>query len=747
MTDAFDPTGLQDICRTSIITTSMVIKHCISSRFTQNIEYLENNECNVNKLGLYLDTQITEAEEFIGGASIISSLDISSRGTMPDTDTRALFGFIHKFSEENQAPPSFRDLLDFIVEAHKVSQAFEDILFSLNSSGYLHSAPKTNARTKYKVIDKHCTDLVEKAKRNKLDPLIGREKEIARMIEVLAHYKKKNPLLVGEAGTGKTAIVEGLASAIAQDRVPEAIKGAKIFSTSIAQLMAGTKFRGDVEEKVSELLKELAQHEKDTGLQTYLFIDEVHQIVGAGNNGSGGGSDIANIIKPALAGGELALIGATTSKEYKKSIQSDSALDRRFQTLKVEPPTDAETIEILKKGIAPVLTLHHGVKYPLPIIKRAVELSSKYITNKAQPDKSISLLDSIGARLRTTEQRTTARVSDVEKLVAAITGTPVTAFKQKVDKDTYIDIEAKLNEVVFGQAEATAKITEIYERSKAGLSEEGQPIGSALLIGPTGVGKTEVANSLAKITESHFFKINMGEYTEEHSVAKLFGAPPGYVGHKEGGLLTNEITKYPHTVLLLDEVEKAHKKVFESLLGIIDGAKMTDGEGNTVDFSNVFILATSNVGASSAALKKAPLGLIGGAELETKAKAKVSEKALKQTFSPEFRNKLSAVINFNALGTSEIRLVTDKFLKKAQDKLKERKDINIEFTEEVYDYINKNGFDPAFGARPIARLVTELIVDSLVKPILKGEVKKGDNIKFDVAEDKVVFTVKETVEV
>jgi len=657
-------------------------------------------------------------------------------------DLRALFDYIGDYGKEKQSAPKFNELLEFILERNEAnSDSYAEVVYALKASGFKPKLAKE--ATQYKTINKYCDDLVIKATNNRLDPMIGRESEVTKMIEVLARYKKKNPLLVGKAGTGKTAVVEGLASAIAQGKVPEAIKSAKIFSTSVSKLMAGTKFRGDVEEKVELLTQELIKYGKEKNVPVYLFIDEIHQICSAGSS-SQDGSNISNILKPKLASGELALIGATTDKEYKRTIQKDDALDRRLQRITINEPSDKETLEILKRGVAPVLAAYHGVDYSNKVLQRTVELSSKYILDKAQPDKSIAIIDSIGARLRTTEKRVKTAVKDVEKYIAEATGTPISAFKQRAKSEEYVDIEAELNKVVFGQADSIKKIAEVYERAKAGLNEDGQPIGSILAVGPTGTGKTECAKSLAEITKANFFKINMGEFTEEHSVAKLFGAPPGYVGHSEGGLLTNQIRKNPHTVLLLDEVEKAHAKVFEALLGIIDGAKMTDGEGNEVDFRNVMIIMTSNVGAAQAASRKL-ISLTGSSIALAEAKAQVSEKALQATFSPEFRNKLTAVVNFNSLGPDEIRSVTDKFLSKAAEKLMDRKGIKVEFTDSVREYVNENGFDAQFGARPIKKLIDAKVVDSLVKPLLKGEVSKGDTLVFDISEGDVVYSKKELI--
>ena len=737
--DRLDISKLEsDLKSSPAMTPSVVVFSCIDDKFQSNIKYLEDSKCNVGVLVAQLAEQIQEDNE----NAITFASDYLN--TMMTNDMRTLLEYINSYTSESKVPPTFEEIITFIYSSNtKSSDTFQEVVFALKSSGYNPVVAGTN--NKYKTINKYCVDLVIKAKNNRIDPLIGREAEVERMVEILAHYKKKNPLLVGEAGTGKTCVVEGLASRIAQGKVPAALIGAKIYSTSIAAIMAGTKFRGDVEEKVGELLAELKKHQEEMGVPTILFIDEIHQIIGAGTNGGNNdGSSIANIIKPQLASGELSLIGATTEKEYKRTIQKDEALNRRMQVVRINQPSDAETIEIIRKGVAPVLNAYHGVKFSKAVIESAVRLSSKYITDKAQPDKAISLLDSIGARLRTTESRETARVSDVEKLISVITGTPVTAFKQKVGKEEYIDIESKLNAVVFGQTEAVKKIAEIYERSKAGLSEEGQPIGSVLCVGPTGVGKTEIAKSIAKLTDSHFVKINMGEYTEEHSVAKLFGSPPGYVNTQEGGILTNAVRKNSHAVILLDEIEKAHTKVFEALLGIIDGASMTDGEGNKVDFSNTFIIMTSNVGMASAANRKV-INLSGAKGLIEGVKAAVSMAALQAHFSPEFRNKLSATITFNSLNETDIRRVTDKFLDSAKAKLKDRRGVEVSFTEAVYVYIAKKGFSAEFGARPTKKLIDTKIVDVLVRPLLRGEIKSGDKLSFDILNEDVVYSIEETI--
>jgi len=497
-TDKLDMKQIEnDLKQSFALTPNVLIYSCLGDKYQNNIKYLEESNCNVGRLKATLMNQINDDNSNaleVGASSMLGGL------VTPDMEN--IMMHIQSYAEKNGSTPRFEEIINYMFETNRKNKdMFEQVVFALKASGYSRSVAAENS--KYKTLNKYCTDLVTKAKNNRLDPLIGREAEVERMIEILAHYKKKNPLLVGDAGVGKTQIVEGLASAIAQDLVPDAIKGAKIFSTSIARLIAGTKFRGDVEEKVGALLDELKKHESEQGVPTYLFIDEIHQIIGAGSNSSNqDGSNIANIIKPDLANGGISLIGATTPKEYKRTILKDDALNRRLQVVRIEEPSDEETIQILRKGISPVLTDYHGVKYSKKVIEKAVRLSSKYITDKAQPDKSISILDSVGARLRTTESRSNARVSDVEHLISTITGTPVSAFKEKSKAEEYVDIEARLKEVVFGQEQATKQIAEIYERSKAGLSEEGQPIGSVLCVGPTGCGKTQVAKSLAEITDS-----------------------------------------------------------------------------------------------------------------------------------------------------------------------------------------------------------------------------------------------------
>jgi ATP-dependent Clp protease ATP-binding subunit ClpA len=725
----------------AVLSVGKFINFCVSDDFAENVDFLKSRGCDIDALRTSLKAHLKQEE------IDLSSLDQFSRmlgagGGMMTPDFRKLMDASKEMAKKSERDIYFEDFLNALF---KLAASTNKVITYLVAAGYQHN-PNTGimARGKYKALYELCDDLNEKARNKRIDPLIGRKDEVQRMVEVLAHYKKKNPLLVGPPGVGKTAVAEGLASAIEQGMVPDALKNVKIFSLQVAAVLAGTKFRGDFEERMRNVIKDIQKMKEKDKIDVILFIDEMHQIIGAGASGQGqGATDMSNILKPGLADGSLSVIGATTDDEFKLHIQKDKALTRRFQMVKIEEPSKIETLRILEQGIKPVLEKYHGVKYPTAVLERAVDLSAQYLTQQFFPDKAISLIDSVGAKLRTSAvTRKTANITDVEEIVSKITGTPVSAFKKKTGKNGYVDIAKLIKKEVFGQDEQIDKIVEIVELARAGLQDEGQPIGSFLLLGPTGTGKTEVAKQIAKHTDSHFFKINMGEYGEEHSPAKLFGAPPGYEGHKEGGILTNEITRYPHTVLLLDEVEKAHKKVYEALLGIIDGASMTDGEGNKVLFNNVLILMTSNAGAAIAAKTKRPLGLSSELEkLEQQAKTVVSSEVINSTFSPEFRNKLSGMVHFNSLDKSIIDKITDKFIGESANKLFLKKNITLNVSKEVRDMISEKGFDPAMGARPIARMVKETIDKVLVKPILKGEIKELDTVNFKLDNGEVKFEV------
>lgn len=721
------------------------VLYCINDEHLENQQFLESRGCNVDELEILLTAQVSNEDPELAAIEQFSRMLSGAMGGTLTPSFKKIMDKVKEVATKEQREMFFEDFLNAMYEIEKGCNT----VYNLDTTGYVHN-PDTGIKTKgrYKELYKLCDDLNEKAKKKLIDPLIGRQKEVRRMVEILAHYKKKNPLLIGHPGVGKTQVVLGLASLIEQGMVPDALKGHKIFSLEVSRLVGGTKFRGDFEQRMTDLIKDVKKFNEVDGQSAILFVDELHTAMGAGSGGqSQGGADMSNILKPALADGSISMIGSTTDAEFKQQISKDKAFSRRLQKVMIEEPSAAETLRILEQGIKPVLEKYHNVKYPKAILERSVELTGKYMTQEYFPDKAISLVDSIGARLNTddTSTRKTANIGDVEAIVSEITKTPISALKKKVGKANYVDLEKLIQKELFGQEEAVAPIVESYELAKAGLADEGQPIASWLLLGPTGVGKTELAKLIAKHTESHFFKINMGEYGEKHSPAKLFGAPPGYEGHRDGGILTNEITKYPHTVLLLDEIEKGHEKVFESLLGIIDGGSMTDGEGNQVDFSNVLVLMTSNAGAAVSQKIKGPMGLAATEESKIEAKSQVKMDVINDTFSPEFRNKLSGMVHFQSLDKKIISKITDKFVLQSINKMFIKKNFTLVIPQKVRDFLSEEGYDPLMGARPIARVVKEHIDKVLVKPILKGEIKEKDIVTFSLKDDKLEFKVTKPV--
>lgn len=727
------------------LSISKFILHCISdTEYQENVEFLSSRGCNVNKLIGLLQAQVdAEDPELAAIEQFSRMLSGGGMGGALTPTFKKVMDEVKKNAQTEKRDMFFEDFINALYD--KVKKEDSQSIYNLEVCGYTHNPNAgIKAKGRYKELYKLCDDLNEKAQKKLIDPLIGRTEEVQRMVEVLAHYKKKNPLLVGPPGVGKTQVVLGLASLIEKGMVPEALKGTKIFSLEVSRLVGGTKFRGDFEERMVNLIKDIKKFNEVDGQNAVLFVDELHTAMGAGAGGQQqGGADMTNILKPALASGEISMIGSTTDAEFKQHISKDKAFSRRLQKVMIEEPSASETLRILEQGIKPVLEKYHGVKYPKAVLERAVELSGKYLTQEYYPDKAISLIDSIGAKLRTNDASTrkTANIGDVEEIISIITKTPVAALKKKVGKSNYVDLEKVIKKELFGQEEAVTKIIESYELAKAGLADEGQPIASWLLLGPTGVGKTELAKLIAKHTESHFFKVNMGEYGEKHSPAKLFGAPPGYEGHRDGGILTNEITKYPHTILLLDEIEKAHEKVYESLLGIIDGGSMTDGEGNIVDFSNVLVLMTSNAGVAVSEKIKGPMGLASTSEAKQEAKVQVKMDVINDTFAPEFRNKLSGMVHFNSLDKKVISKITDKFILQSINKMFLKKNFTLVVDKAVKDFISEEGYDPKFGARPIARTVKKYIDKALVKPILKGEIKEKDTVTFKLVDGEVKFQV------
>jgi len=575
------------------------------------------------------------------------------------------------------------------------------------------------------------TDLVERAAEGKLDPLIGREAELERTVQVLCRRRKNNPIFVGEPGVGKTALAEGLALKVHAGDVPDLLKEVRIFSLDLGALLAGTKFRGDFEQRLKAVIGALKKI-KDA----ILFIDEIHTIVGAGATSSGS-MDASNIMKPFLSTGELRCIGSTTYEEYHNHLEKDRALSRRFEKIEVPEPSAEETVKILK-GLKSCYEEHHGITYTEAALKAAVELSAKYINDRYLPDKAIDVIDETGAALRLAgaSRRKKVHPSDIEKVVAKMAKIPTVSVSVS-DKSKLESLEDSLKQWVFGQEGAIKALATAIKRSRAGLGTPGRPVGSFLFTGPTGVGKTEVAKQLSANLGIQFLRFDMSEYMEKHAVARLIGAPPGYIGFDQGGLLTDGIRKHPHSVLLLDEIEKAHPDLFNILLQVLDYATLTDNNGKKADFRNVIIIMTSNAGAREMSTQSIGFGIMN-AKYDTESKGK---KAIESFFSPEFRNRLDGMITFNALTVEIMEKVVEKFMKEINSQLAEKK-VCLTLSDPARIWLAKKGYDPKYGARPLSRLIQTEIKDSLADEILFGRLENGGNVFIDVAEDKLVFDYK-----
>lgn len=562
----------------------------------------------------------------------------------------------------------------------------------------------------------------------KIDPLIGRGPELERVVQTLCRRRKNNPLLVGEAGVGKTAIAEGLARRIVDKEIPEVLANATVYSLDMGALLAGTKYRGDFEQRLKAVMKQLA--EKPDAI---LFIDEIHTLIGAGS-ASGGTLDASNLLKPALSNGSLKCIGATTYQEYRGIFEKDHALSRRFQKIDVVEPTVAETIEILK-GLKSRFESHHSVKYTASALTTAAELSAKYINDRHLPDKAIDVIDEAGAAQRILPKNKQKKVignKEIEDIIAKIARIPPKNISSD-DRTALKTLERDLKAVVFGQDKAIEALSSAVKMARSGLGQNNKPIGSFLFSGPTGVGKTEVAKQLAYIMGIELIRFDMSEYMERHAVSRLIGAPPGYVGFEQGGLMTEAITKQPYCVLLLDEIEKAHPDIFNILLQVMDHGTLTDNNGRKADFRNVTIIMTTNAGAE--ALSKSSMGF-------TTSKQAGDEQAdIKRLFSPEFRNRLDATVSFSALSQDIIIRVVDKFLIQLEDQLHEKK-VDATFSDALKAYLGKKGFDPLMGARPMARLIQDTIRKALADELLFGKLANGGSVHVDIDdkdEVKLIF--------
>ncbi len=664
-----------------------------------------------------------------------------------------------------------------------------------------HRVTDTRAESKYRSLEKYGIDLTELARKGKLDPVVGRDDEIKRVMQILSRRTKNNPVIVGEAGVGKTAIAEGLAQKIAADDVPNSLKGRRVIALDMGSLVAGSKFRGEFEERLKAVMDEVRQSQGEV----ILFIDEIHTVVGAG--AAEGAIDASNMLKPALAHGELQCIGATTMDEYRKYIEKDKALERRFQPVFVDEPTVEATIEILR-GLRPRYEAHHKIKISDEALEAAAKLSQRYITERQLPDKAIDLIDEAASKLRidtesappevkaleqrlkqlTNEEEASSQRQDYEKatllkserlrleeeynqaksdwlksekidsmvdeetiagLISKITGIPVSQMLEG-EAQKLLQMEDRIHERLINQEEAVTAVAEAIRRSSSGLKDPKRPIGSFMFLGPTGVGKTEMARSLAWFLfndENAMVRLDMSEYQEEHNASRLIGAPPGYVGYEEGGQLTEAVRRRPYRVILLDEIEKAHPKIFNTLLQILDDGRLTDGQGHTVDFKNTVIIMTSNAGVQ---VIKREMRL-GFAPQKDEAKTQqnryedVKEKVMaevKKIFRPEFLNRLDDIIVFHELNEEQLRSIVDLMLKDLEERLSERK-LRLETTDKAKAWLAKTGFDPEYGARPLRRAIERYVENPLATKVLKGEFKEGDTVIVDLTgEETLTFTTK-----
>ena len=587
---------------------------------------------------------------------------------------------------------------------------------------------KPEDKSKETALGKYCVDLNAKARKGEVDPLIGRASEVERCIQVLCRRRKNNPLLVGDPGVGKTAIAEGLAKKIVEGQTPEILAHSTIFSLDMGALLAGTRYRGDFEERLKSVVQELEDHP-----DAVLFIDEIHTVIGAGAT-SGGAMDASNLLKPALQGGKLRCMGSTTYKEFRQHFEKDRALSRRFQKIDVVEPTVEDSIKILM-GLKPYFEEHHDIRYTNEAIKMAVELSARYINDRKLPDKAIDVIDEAGAAqhlLTESKRRKTIGPKEIEAVVAKIARIPPKNVS-KDDSEMLRDLEASLKRVVFGQDQAINALSSAIKLARAGLREPEKPIGNYLFAGPTGVGKTEVAKQLADTLGVELLRFDMSEYMEKHAVSRLIGAPPGYVGFDQGGLLTDGVDQHPHCVLLLDEMEKAHPDVYNILLQVMDHGQLTDHNGRTVNFRNVILIMTSNAGAMEQA--KAAIGF-GRDRREGEDTA-----AIERTFTPEFRNRLDAVISFAPLPRTVIMRVVEKFVLQLEAQLMDR-NVTIDLSEEAAAWLAEKGYDDKMGARPLARVIQEYIKKPLAEELLFGKLAKGGVVHVHVRDGAIALTME-----
>ena len=619
------------------------------------------------------------------------------------------------------------DVVNYI--SHGISSVGGEEDMGKEESGPAEEEGATEAAQGGSPLEQYATNLNQRARTGQIDPLIGRRHEVERTIQVLCRRRKNNPLFVGEAGVGKTAIAEGLAKQIVEGEVPEVLKDSTIYALDLGALVAGTKYRGDFEKRLKGVLHQL---KKDEG--SILFIDEIHTVIGAGS-ASGGVMDASNLLKPMLASGELRCIGSTTYQEFRSIFEKDRALARRFQKIDVTEPSVEDTVQILK-GLKSRFEEHHNVRFTEPGLQAAAELSAKYINDRRLPDKAIDVIDEAGARLRLrprSKRRKTVGVQDIEDIVAKIARIPPKRVSNQ-DRRVLENLESDLKGLIFGQDEAIDNLAATIKMSRAGLSTPDRPVGSFLFAGPTGVGKTEVTRRLAELTGVELIRFDMSEYMERHTVSRLIGAPPGYVGYDQGGLLTEEVIKHPHSVVLLDEIEKAHPDVFNLLLQVMDHGTLTDNNGREADFRNVVLVMTTNAGAEE--MSKRSIGFT------TEATAQDSMEAIRRTFTPEFRNRIDAVVQFQPLDHETIQRVVDKFIRELSVQLAE-KQVTLVVDGDARRWIGEKGYDPQMGARPMARVIQQYIKKPLAEQLLFGELSGGGEVEVTVESGELALHVRE----
>ena len=703
-----------------------------------NIDLLRSNIENFlnNELGsLVTEVEGSEAVPTTGFQRVIqrAAIHVQSSGRNEVTGANVLVAI---FAERESHAAFFLqeqemtryDAVNFIAHGVSKNPNYEETK-DLDEGDQKDRSENTNTNPeKETALSKYCVNLNEKSKNGDIDPLIGRNLEVERCIQILCRRRKNNPILVGDPGVGKTAIAEGLARKVISDQTPDILKGSTIYSLDMGALLAGTRYRGDFEERLKLVMKEL---EKDP--KAVLFIDEIHTVIGAGAT-SGGAMDASNLLKPSLQSGTLRCMGSTTYKEYRNHFEKDRALARRFQKIDVVEPSAEDSIKILN-GLKQYFEEHHKIKYSNECLKTAVELANKYIHDRKLPDKAIDVIDEAGAAqslLPSNKKKKVIGVKEIEEIISKIARIPSKRIS-KNDSEVLKDLEKSLKRVVFGQDTAIEMLASSIKLSRAGLREPEKPIGCYLFAGPTGVGKTEVCKQLADVLGISMLRFDMSEYMEKHSVSRLIGAPPGYVGFDQGGLLTDGVDQQPYCVLLLDEIEKAHPDVFNILLQVMDHGKLTDHNGKSVDFRNVILVMTSNAGASEQA-KEA----IGFNRTKREGEA---DAAIVKMFTPEFRNRLDSVITFNSLSLDIILQVVEKFILQLEGQLIDR-NVTIEFSDDTLKWLADEGYDEKMGARPISRKIQEHIKKPLSEALLFGELKKGGIVKLSINKNKLDLAFK-----